>query len=120
MLRALLFLLFGSAPVHMRQNLAVLAEDGSPMCGAVLIDSDKVLTAAHCVMPDDDVMVRCNGEDFPATIEKRDADEDLATLILGAPCSNSSPSPLSELATSDPEIGADVWAIGYPVGLAGM
>jgi serine protease Do len=86
----------------------------------VLLSPDEVLTAAHCVMPDEAPVVRCGGEDIPAEITRRDADEDLATLQLLYECATQSPSPLSELADSNPEIGSDVWAVGYPYGHAAM
>ncbi len=115
-----LSLLIGAAPVSPRQNLAILADDHTPMCGAVLLGPDVVLTAAHCVADDEAIVVRCGGEDIPAEIIKRDADEDLAALELLYECANASPSPLSDLATSNPEIGADVWAQGYPYGFAAL
>ncbi len=112
--------LLSSAPVSPRQNLAILSAARTPICGAVLIGPDQVLSAAHCVENDDAVMIRCGGEDIPAEILRRDADEDLVLLELAIPCANSSPSPLVEIATVNPEIGDDTWAIGYPAGRAAM
>ncbi len=125
MVRALLVflfpLLFAAAPVAPRQNLAILGADNSPICGAVLLGPDDVLTAAHCVAEDEEIVVRCGGEDIPAEISRRDVDEDLASLTLLYECATSSPSPLTDLSEApNPEIGSDVWAIGYPYGHAAM
>lgn len=106
---ALLSLLAAIAPSP-KQNIAILSAEGSPICGAVLIAPSIVLTAAHCA--DAAVVVRCGGEDIPAEVAKRDADEDLLTLELLFECS----APLSKVAAHNPEVGVSVRVQGYPYG----
>jgi serine protease Do len=93
-----------------KQNLAVLSDAGAPICGAVLLSPTLVLTAAHCA--DAAVMVRCGGQDIPAEVVDRDADEDLLTLDLLFACN----APLSRVASKNPEVGSDVRVQGYPYG----
>jgi S1-C subfamily serine protease len=99
---------------NMKGNLAILSEDGAAVCGAVLLDATTVLTAAHCV--DGAVSVRCLGEDIPAEVIERDADEDLASLQLLFNCD----APAVRVSMNNPHVGTSVYATGHPTGSARM
>jgi S1-C subfamily serine protease len=114
MLKALSLLITLALSAHvrpsMKSNLGLLDTDGSPMCAAVLVTSTTVLTAAHCVDPQQQLLIRCLGDDIPAQVTKRDADEDLATLKLSFACL----APVAKVASLNPEPGEDVYSVGYP------
>lgn len=95
---------------NMKGNLAVLSPDGSAICGAVLLSPNTILTAAHCTEDDAAVAIRCMGDDIPAEMVRRDEDEDLAIMDLATPCA----APVTKIAKSNPAIGADVFAVGFP------
>jgi serine protease Do len=100
---------------NLKGNLAIL-DEGQAICGAVLLSSQTVLTAAHCVDENAALEVRCLGSDIPAEVVARDADEDIATLDLMFPCG----APTVEIAKADPPMGEDVYALGFPTSSARM
>jgi hypothetical protein len=90
-------LLLGLVPAQQR-NLAILSDNGRPICGAVLVAPDVVLTAAHCVQDVDTVAVRCLGNDLPGDVAEMDADEDLALVRLVIACQ----APVARVAQRNP------------------
>lgn len=115
---AALTLLTAAAPSP-RQNFAI-TDEGEPICGAVKLSENLVLTAAHCVHDPDAgfaryVDVRCGGVDSPAAVIKASLDDDLAVLRFVLPCAEGQQ---TFLAYSDPPLGTQVHAIGYPGGHA--
>ena len=116
---ALLSLLLAAFPSP-KQNIAI-TKDGHPVCGAVMLSENIVLTAAHCVDGEEYAEVRCGSNDMPARVVKASMDEDLAVLRFILPCDASrgfGSAAHTVLAFSDPPIGSQVHAIGYPGGNA--
>lgn len=95
---------------NMKGNLAVLSDEGYPVCGAVLLSPNTVLTAAHCTEDETAVSIRCGGDDIPAEMVKRDENEDLAIMDLASPCN----APTIKIAKANPPVGSDVYAVGFP------
>jgi serine protease Do len=113
---ALLSILASTQPSY-RQNVAI-TDDGQPICGAVQLTENLVLTAGHCVHDKDEgfadyVEVRCGSVDQPAQVVKASLDDDLAVLRFVMPCHEHK---LTQLAFSNPPVGTQVHAIGYPAG----
>jgi S1-C subfamily serine protease len=115
-LSLLTFLLSTFSPAP-KQNIAI-TDEGQPVCGAVMLTNNLVLTAAHCVRSDGGafspyVDVRCGGVDSPAKVIKASMDEDLAVLRFVLPCTEGG---LTAISYSNPPLGAQVHAYGYPGG----
>lgn len=84
-------------------------------CSGVVIDSERVLTAAHCVQmypKETKLKVNVNGKVFLGYWQRFEANIDLA--IVYVPHANLK-NPI-KVATSEPEIGSDIYCIGNPFG----
>jgi serine protease Do len=113
--RAALVFFFAAFTPSSKQNLAI-TEDGGIVCGSVLLSEHLVLTAAHCIADDAGTPlvyaeVRCGSLDQPAEVMAADMAGDLALLRMLLPCDDAAQ---TKLAASDPLVGSEVTAIGYP------
>lgn len=88
--------------------VAVTDEDGSYASG-VVIDRNRVLTAAHAISLTHQVFIKVDNQYRPARILMVDRRDDLA--LLSVDTSEIAPLPV---ATSDPATNQSVWAVGYP------
>ncbi len=88
--------------------VAVAGEDGSYASG-VVIDRNRVLTAAHALSLEHRVFVNVDQEYRPARILMIDRRDDLALLSVDT----SEIAPL-HVAATDPSTNQAVWAVGYP------
>ena len=92
-----------------------------PGCAGVWIDSDVVLTAAHCVDdPDKPFVLLSTVDDFeqgkvrPGTVIAQDPRVDLALVELDP--DNVPPHPIVMLADKTPLVGDEVHIVGHTVG----
>ena len=108
MLYTILSTLALTSPPNVKLNIAVVDDENTPICAGVLLSPSVVLTAAHCVPYV--TAVQCAGEYVAAAVSSVVFEEDLATLDLFQPCN----SPVVRLAKSDPPVGTEVYALGYP------
>ncbi len=90
----------------------VSGDDGSRASG-VVIDKDKVATAAHVVSGAYSVFVQVNGVDYNAQIMRIDEELDLA--LLAVPTQDLKPIPVSR---NMPVYWQPVWAVGFPLAQA--
>ena len=88
--------------------VAVAGEDGSYASG-VVINPNRVLTAAHALSPSHQVFVNINNRYRPAKIVMIDRSDDLAMLSVDT----RGVTPL-HVASSDPLADEAVWAVGFP------
>ena len=88
--------------------VAVAGEDGSYASG-VVINPNRVLTAAHALSPSHKVFVNINNRYLPAKIVMIDRSDDLAMLSVDT----RGVTPL-HVAASDPLANEAVWAVGFP------
>ncbi len=88
--------------------VAIAGEDGSYASG-VVVDRNRVLTAAHALTLNHRVFVNVNEEYRPARILMVDRRDDLALLSVDT----SEIAPL-RVAIADPSVNQSVWAVGYP------
>jgi len=111
----------------LRQDTVALVTDiGDPFCSGVWVGENRILTAAHCVAdmsPGDKVSFAVsNGVEEnesgthiainPAVLARVDPTHDLALAVALSPGAH----PWATLG-DDPLVGADVYAMGHPVGL---
>ena len=89
----------------------VATHSGSEASG-VVIAPDRILTAAHVVKHEADVLVHVHGRYLPASVIARDIENDLALLM--ADTGHLRPIRISNrhLLTAEP-----VWTVGYPLAL---
>ena len=88
--------------------MPIAGEDGSYASG-VVINQNRVLTAAHALSPAHRVYVRIGGQYRQARIMLLDRREDLAMLSVDT--TGIVPLPV---AAADPGTDEPVWAVGYP------
>ena len=88
--------------------VAVAGEDGSYASG-VVINRNRVLTAAHALSSAHRVFVRIENQYRPAQVVMIDRQEDLAMLSVDT----SDVAPL-HVAQQDPSADVPVWAVGFP------
>lgn len=86
----------------------IAGEDGSYASG-VVINQNRVLTAAHALSTSHRVFVHIEGQYRQARIMQMDRQEDLAMLSVDT--TGIVPLPV---AASDPGTNEPVWAVGYP------
>ncbi|MBX2823633.1 MAG: serine protease [Gammaproteobacteria bacterium] len=92
----------------LRAVLPVAAEDGSYASGVVFAQN-RVLTAAHAIAPDTRVFVGVHNVYRKALVLMVDPVTDLAVLSVDT----GSIQPL-RIASADPRISEQVWAVGFP------
>ena len=91
--------------------VAVAGEDGSYASG-VVINRNRVLTAAHALSSAHRVFVKIENQYRPAQVVMIDRQEDLAMLSVDT----SDVAPL-HVAQQDPSDDVPVWAVGFPLSL---
>lgn len=121
---ALAALLFSSTPVFaiggncgqpdqaVRDGI-VRIQGGHTVGSGIVVEKDRILTAAHVIDELDEIFVRINGKRVPATVVSTQPKLDLALLL--APTGDIQP---INLLRGSPRLKDDVWAMGYPLGKA--
>lgn len=90
-------------PQEKARNRTVMVRSGSGQCSGVVLQTNLVLTAAHCIS--DGMMV----DGKPARLGKIDAKVDLALLYCDTIV-------IDRIAVADVAVGDDVFSWGFPLG----
>lgn len=88
--------------------LPVAAADGSYASG-VVVGRNRVLTAAHAIAPETRVYVGIDNQFRAAKIQFVDKQNDLAILVV-----DTGRIPPLRIASGDPALRQQVWAVGFP------
>ena len=93
------------------ERSVVVLKDAKGLCGGVIIEGDKILTAGHCADGNIEFVQEINGHESLAFLVKVDHVRDLALFEDEA-----LQSPALPIAEITPDKGDKVWMIGHPLG----
>jgi len=94
----------------------MIGSDETEIGSGVLIDTDKVLTAAHVVQVAERIVVDVAGESLGARVVASEASADVALLQLERPPMKPSVAKLGD--SSAVEIGDQIFIVGAPLGMS--
>lgn len=93
------------SPVEKARNRAVAVKSLTGTCSGVILQTNLVMTAGHCVTEVGTITV----EGREAKLYKKDAKIDLALLFVETIA-------IDRVIVAEPEVGSDVFSWGFPLG----